>query len=117
MNITELHLLKQELLERRYDADFNLEYHDRLGRWYSLLDLIIRMTLAISAIAVFVCAGLWPMPEHPRLWATIAGAVSLISTTVMPLLRWNKLIPKIEAGRLRWIQLKNDYDNLWNDSK
>jgi hypothetical protein len=36
---------------------------------------------------------------------------------VLPLLKWNKLIPRIEAERLRWIQLKNEYEDLWTDAK
>jgi len=117
MNNAELTALKTEMLERLYDADFNLRYHDSLGRRYGKLDLSDRVILAVAAVIVFVCAGSWPVPQYPKLWSTIAGAVSLLSTTVIPLFKWNKLIPRIESERLRWIQLKNDYENLWNDAK
>ena len=117
VNNIELTSLNEELQQRLFDSEFNLMYHDELGRLIWKLDLGVRMSLACAATVVTVCGSLLVMPEHPKVWPTIAGAISLISTSVIPLLKWNKLIPRIESERLRWIQLKNEYENLWNDSQ
>ena len=111
----ELKLLKREILDRLYLADFNAQYHDDLCRRYSKRDLVMRISLAIAAVVVFSCGRL--LPQGSSLWQTLAGTITLISTTVVPLLKWSKLIPRIEAERLRWIQLKNEYKNLWTDAK
>jgi uncharacterized protein (UPF0335 family) len=117
MNTTEVAALNHDLQERIFDADLNERYNDTIGRILGRLDLGVRLALAASAIIVAVCGNSLVGPQHPKIWANIALAISLISTTVMPLFKLNKLIPAIESERLRWIQLKNDFKNVWNDAK
>jgi hypothetical protein len=78
----ELRVLKREMLERLHIADFNARYHDALCRRYMQRDIAMRMTLAISAVVVFVSGRVWP--EIPAVWQTLAGAIALLSTTVLP---------------------------------
>jgi hypothetical protein len=41
----------------------------------------------------------------------------MLATTVIPLLKWNRLIPRIETERLRWVEIKQDYENALSDSR
>jgi hypothetical protein len=91
-----------------------VRYHDYLLRRYVNRDLAVRLSLATSAVVVFVGIRLVPTST---VWPTASGVIALISTTIVPLFKWNKLIPAIDSERLRWIQLLNDYSNLWNDTK
>lgn len=111
----ELRGIKREMLQRLHLADFNARYHDALCRRFLNRDLALRMALAFFALVVFVVGRVWT--DMSAVWQTLSGAIALISTTLLPLLKWNKLIPRIEAERLRWIQLKNEYENLWTDTK
>jgi hypothetical protein len=109
----ELRLLMRELLKRRYDAEFNARYHDLLARRYHRLDSLVKVILATTAVLAFI--GMKIGGNEP--WQTISGATALIATTVLPLFKWHKLIPRIEAERLRWIALKQEYRDAWNDAK
>lgn len=108
-----LYELKREILERLYVAEFNAIYHDLLHRRYDRRDFLLRMSLASSAVVVFLCIRLFP----GGVWPTISGAITLLSTAVVPHLKWNKLIPRIEASKLHWVGLKSEYQNLWSNSK
>src|ERR1035441_653880 len=105
--------LHREMLDRLFVAEFNTEYHHLLYRRYELKERLLRLSLALSAVVVFVCIKVFPA----GCWPTVSGAITLISTTVVPILRWNRLMPRIEAAALRWAGLRNEYRNLWQDSK
>jgi uncharacterized protein (UPF0335 family) len=105
--------LTHEIQERLFLAEFNAEYHDLLERRYSLRDFWLRMCFALSGAGVWICIRFF----HAGVWTDLSGAITLISTTILPILRWNKLIPRIEAEKLRWIGLKNEYRDLWQDAK
>jgi hypothetical protein len=117
MNNTEISSLNHNLQERLFGAELNERYNDALGLILGRLDFGVRFMLAVSAIIVAVNGNSLVAPQHPKIWANVALAISLISTTVMPLFKLNKLIPTIESERLRWIQLKNDFKNTWDDAR
>lgn len=114
MNDTQLNQLYHDLQENLFTASFNARYHDYLERRFVRCDLTARLLLAFAGVVVFACIKLVPKSD---IWPTAAGAITLISTTVLPLFRWPKLIGAIESERARWVQLRIEYQNLWSDTK
>jgi hypothetical protein len=108
----ELRKLKRAILEARYTAEFNARYHDMLCRRYVWWDMATRVILSLCAVVAF--AGMKLVGAEP--WQTVSGITAMLATTVLPLLKWNKLIPRIEGEHQRWIGLTQEYENLWNDS-
>jgi hypothetical protein len=108
-----LEALKRDMLDRMYIAEFNEVYHDLLHRKYASKESWLRMSLAVSG--AIVCVGM--KVSTAGFWTNASCVITIFSTMVVPLIKWNKLIPVIEGAKLRWIVLKDDYQNLWQDSK
>src|SRR5580658_2405207 len=114
MSKQEFDSLVRDIQRYLHNATFNMHYHNLLQRRYVQCDSWTRLCLAIGGVLVFV--GIKIIPTS-AVWTTASGAITLISTSVIPQLRWQKKIGAIESERVRWTYLRNEYLNLWNDTR
>ncbi len=113
MNELELKQLKRDMRTGLYDAEYNACLFDLLFRRYHRIDTATKVTLATVAATSVVAMK---FTQH-QAWPAINALTVIVTTGVLPILKWNKLIPRIEAERVRWIGLKQEYQNAWDDAK
>ena len=104
---------KKRILESLYLAQFNALYLNLLQRRYERWDLILRIGIGVVGTSVAATA----IGTKTVAWQVISGVTTIFATAVVPVLKWQRLIGRIEADRVKWIALKNAYENLWNDAE
>jgi hypothetical protein len=105
--------LRRAIWSALLTAEFNSRYWDYLLRRFNQADFVVRLILAVAGCTAIAGWGFWR--SHDIWWRAITTAATLLSTVILPVLKWHRLIPVTSTVRSNWIGLKNDYENLLHD--
>lgn len=98
---------------RRYlDAELSVCYWNRLAHRYGFIDKSMKILLAVTSSSTIASWTLFS--EYPFSWKLLS-AVSALVAVCQPILKYADKLEKVSQVRGEWIQLAEEYEDLWDD--
>ena len=57
----------------------------------------------------------WLSNHDASIWKAVSAGAGLVATTILPVLKWSKLLPTVAAEKAQWVVMKNEYEDLLHD--
>ncbi|GAF87360.1 unnamed protein product [marine sediment metagenome] len=92
-------------------ADLNVRYWGYISRRYYKTAMTMKIFLVIMASGTVASWGIWQ--EIELLWKILSGIAAILSI-ILPILRTEEKIDKTSFLKGKWIEVKNDYEFLWD---
>ena len=104
--------IKNEVWDAMFIAAFNVIYWTHISRRYHFRAKSVKIFLAVMSSSTVATWGFWH--EIDILWKCLSSASALIALS-LPILNWERTIEKSSDLRGQWLQISNEYKNLWLD--
>src|SRR2546423_763950 len=76
----------------------------------SISDTWTKIFLAVTSSSTVATWGFWT--DVAWLWKSLS-AISAVLAVALPILDWNRKLSELSDLHGRWVQIRNEHENLW----
>ncbi|MEM9481526.1 MAG: hypothetical protein AAGA58_17900 [Verrucomicrobiota bacterium] len=94
-------------------SEYNSSYWNRYENKLRRIDIVLKIILALGSV---IGVGAWAANSEYQTFSAVMSAVcGLLATVILPAISWTGLVDRIQGVRHRWIDIKRQAQDLWDD--